>query len=119
MPRALINWLVSAISLLIVTWFVPGFTVTGIFAALLAAVVIGFINATLGLILKIITFPLSVLTLGIFWFVINACMLMMASAMVPGFKIAGFGPAFVGAVVLSLVNMILRWFVKEVTDDKH
>ena len=71
-------------------------------------IVIGFVNGTLGFVLKIITFPLSILTLGIFWLVINALMLKIAAALVPGFRIEGFLPAFFGAIVLSLVNMVLK-----------
>ena len=77
--RLLLNWLLSAIGLLIVSYFMPGFHVSGFGAALLAALVIGLVNATLGLFLKIITLPLTILTLGIFWWVINALMLLFAS----------------------------------------
>src|SRR5207253_11461327 len=91
---------------------VPGFYLRGAGAALIAALVIGFINATLGLFLKIITFPLTVITFGLFWFVINAAMLELASAIVPGFEVRSFWAAFWGAVVLSLVNMLLRWLVR-------
>jgi putative membrane protein len=62
--------------------------------------------------LKIITFPLTLLTFGLFWFVINAAMLELASTIVPGFEVRGFGAAFIGAIVLSLVNMLLRWLVE-------
>ena len=107
--RLLLHWILSALALLIVSYFVPGFILTGLVAALIAAVVIGLINATLGLVLKVITFPLTVLTLGIFWFVINAVVLELASLVVPGFHIRTFGAAFVGAIVLALVNMLFRW----------
>jgi putative membrane protein len=80
-------------------------------AALIAALAIGFINATIGVVLKILTFPLTLVTLGLFWWVINALMLKFASALVPGFQVRGFFAAFVGAIVLSLVNMILKWLV--------
>ena len=76
--RLLLNWLLSAISLLIVSHLVPGFYVRGFTAALIAAVVDGLLNATLGFLLKIITLPLTFLTLGLFWWVINALMLMFA-----------------------------------------
>jgi putative membrane protein len=92
-----------------VSHLIRGFHVSGVAAALIAALVIGFVNATLGLILKIITLPLTILTLGIFWFIINALMLEMAAAVVPGFRIDTFASAFWGAIVLSLVNMIFRW----------
>lgn len=106
--RHLLNWFLSALALWIVAHFVPGFHVSGAFAALIAALVIGFINATLGLFVKIITFPLTILTLGIFWLVINAVMIELASMIVRGFRIDSFAAAFWGAIVLSLVNMLLR-----------
>lgn len=109
MVRLLLNWLLSALALIIVAHLVPGFYLSGIAAALWAAVVIGLINATLGLLLKVITFPLTILTLGLFWLIINALMLLFATWFVPGFKIAGFGSAFIAAVVLALVNLLFRW----------
>ncbi len=113
--RLLLNWLLSAIGLLIVSYFMPGFHVSGFGAALIAALVIGLANATIGLFLKIITFPLTILTLGIFWWVINALMLLFASAILaPHFVVTGFLPAFVGAVVLSLVNMLLKSIARDV-----
>ena len=112
--RLLLNWLLSAISLLLVARIVPGFTVHGFGAALIAALVIGLVNATLGLFLKIVTFPLTVLTLGIFWLIINALMLMFASSLLsPKFHVAGFWPAFIGAIVLSLINMVLKALARD------
>ena len=107
--RHVINWLLSALAVWVVSRLIPVFHVTGVGSALIAALVIGFVNATLGLILKIITFPLTILTLGIFWFVINALMLEMAAAVVPGFRVDSFASAFWGAIILSLVNMLFRW----------
>lgn len=109
--RMLVNWLLSAIALLIVTYIVPGFQVSGIFAALIAAVVIGLFNATIGLFLKVITLPLTVVTLGIFWFVVNAIVLKLAALFVPGFNIYGFAPAFWGAIILALINLVFRWLM--------
>jgi len=116
--RLLLNWLLSAISLLIVAHVMPGFRVHGFTAALIAALVIGLVNATLGVLLKIITLPLAFLTLGIFWWVVNALMLMFASALLsPAFVVRGFWPAFWGAIVLSLVNMLLRAVVRDLEKD--
>ena len=115
MAKLLFNWILSAVALLIVSKVVGGFYVASITAALIAALVIGFANATIGLILKIITFPITLVTFGIFWFVINAIMLELAAAFVPGFVITGFMPAFIGAIVLSLVNLIFRGFTKALT----
>ena len=114
--RLLLNWLLSAIALLIVSHLAPGFYVEGFKAALIAAVVIGLINATLGLVLKLITLPLTLLTLGVFWWVVNAFMLMLASKLLaPEFVVSGFLAAFLGAIVLSLVNLLLRKLAGEVT----
>ena len=119
MLKLLLRWLASAAALIIVSQIVPGISVSGLKAALLAALVIGLVNATLGLLLKILTFPLTILTLGIFWFVINALMLELASAFVPGFHVTGFISAFVGAIVLALVNLVMRWLVREVTEERR
>ena len=107
--RILINWVLSAIAVWVVSEFVPGFHVSGVEAALVAALVIGLVNATLGALLKLLTLPLTILTLGIFWLVINALMLELAAKLVAGFRIDTFLAAFEGAIVLSLVNMLLRW----------
>ncbi|MHB8218419.1 MAG: phage holin family protein [Candidatus Sulfotelmatobacter sp.] len=109
--RLLLNWFLSALAVWIVAHVIPGIYVSGPIAALIAALVIGFVNATLGLLLKILTFPLTLITLGLFWFVINAFMLKFASALVPGFVVGGFTAAFLGAILLSLVNMMLKWLV--------
>jgi putative membrane protein len=110
--RLLLNWVLSALAVWIVSRIVPGISVSGPVAALIAALVIGFINATIGALLKILTFPLTLLTLGLFWFVINALMLELASALLaPGFQVRTFTAAFLGAIVLSLVNMVLKWLV--------
>jgi putative membrane protein len=111
--RLLLQWLLSAIALLVVSHLVPGFHVSGLLPALIAAVVIGLLNATLGLFLKIITIPFSVVTLGIFLLVINGVMILLASAVVPGFHVDGLGPAFWGAVVLALLGMLIRAIVKD------
>jgi len=106
--RLLLHWILSALAVWIVSQVVPGIYVHGPMAALVAALVIGLINSTLGLIVKVVTFPLTLLTLGLFWFLINAAMLKLASAFVPGFEVRGFWAAFIGAIALSIVNWILR-----------
>lgn len=111
--RLLLQWVLSAIALLIVSRIVPGFQVTGFMPALIAALVIGLLNATVGFILKIITFPLTILTLGIFLLVVNGIMILVAAHFVPGFRVSGFWPAFWGAVVLALLGMVIKAVVKE------
>ena len=112
MTRLLVQWLLSAIALLVVSELVPGFVVEGLGSALAASLVIGLLNATLGALLKIITFPLSILTLGIFLLVINGLMIRLASSVVRGFHVRSLGAAFWGATVLALLGVILRQFTK-------
>jgi putative membrane protein len=107
--RLLLHWILSALAVWIVANVVPGISVSGPVAALIAALVIGLVNATLGLLLKILTFPLTLLTLGLFWFVINALMLELAAYLVRGFQVRGFEAAFLGAIVLSVVSSLLQW----------
>lgn len=104
----LVNWLLSAVSLIIVANVIRGIQVDGFGVALVAAIVYGLVNATVGLLLKIVTFPLTILTLGLFWLVINALMLKLAAALVPGFRVIGFLPAFLGAILLALVSTLLH-----------
>ena len=105
----IVHWFLSALSLLIVAHLVSGFEVKGFGTALIAAAVIGLVNATLGFVLKILTLPLTIVTFGLFLLVINALMLNFAALLVPGFVVKGFGAAFLGAIVLSLVNFVLRY----------
>jgi putative membrane protein len=109
--RLLLNWVLSALAVWIVSQVVPGIHVNGALTALIAALVIGFVNATIGLLLKILTFPLTLITLGLFWFVINALMLELASVLVRGFEVRNFVAAFIGAIVLSIVSSVLHWLV--------
>jgi putative membrane protein len=112
MIRLLLNWLLSGVALMVVAHVAPGFYVESFGAALVAALVIGLINATFGLFLKILTVPLTIITLGGFLLVINALMLMLASSLVRGFEVRGFGAAFIGGIVLALVNLLLRWLLR-------
>jgi len=105
------NWLLSTLSLLLAAWIVPGIQVRGLVAALAAAALIGFLNATLGLVLKILTFPLTVVTLGLFLVVVNALMFWLAAAIVPGFSVRSFWSALLGALLMSLTGILLRRLV--------
>jgi putative membrane protein len=118
MMNLLINWLLSALSLMIVAHVIRGFDVTDFTTALVAALVIGLVNATIGLFLKIATFPLTLISLGVFWLIINALMLKLAAALVTGFTIQGFLPAFFGAIVLTLVNVFLKAITGRYSKDK-
>jgi putative membrane protein len=115
--RLLLRWLINAVSLLIVAHFVRGFEVRSLTAALLAALIIGLVNATLGTVLKILTFPLTILTLGLFLIVINALMLKLAAAITPGFVVRDWTAALLGAVLLAIMSGILNWLVGDKKND--
>jgi putative membrane protein len=105
--KLIIRWLINAAALYVAVQIVPGIRAEDTGAILIAAVVIGLINATLKPIAVLLTLPLTILTLGLFYLVVNAAMLYLAAVLTPGFELAGFGSAVVGAVVVSLVGMLL------------
>ena len=113
MIRLLANWLLSAVALLVVSHVVTGFQVDSLGTALIAALVFGLLNATVGLLLKLVTLPFVILTFGIFLLVVNAVVLELASGFVPGFHIRSFGAAFWGAAVLAIIQMLFRFLVRE------
>lgn len=111
--RWLLHWIVNAVVLLVVSHFVSGFQISSFVSAMFAVIIIGIVNATLGLFLKFVTFPLSILTLGLFVFVIDAIVLWFSSKLVPGFSVTGFKPAFIAALILALIQMLLGFFTSE------
>jgi len=108
MRYLLVNWVLTALGFLAVAHLVTGFRVSGLGPALIAALVFGFVNSTIGLLLKLVTLPVTLITFGLFLLVINALMLLLASALVPGFEVAGFGPALLAAIQLAVLNTIVR-----------
>ena len=104
--RLLIHWAVSALFLYVLAFLFSGIEIDGVMSAIVAAIVLGLINVTIKPILQIISLPITFLTLGIFYLVVNGLMLMLVSALVPGFHIAGFGTAFFAAIILSLLNAV-------------
>ena len=109
MFNILINWLVSALVILAVAYILPGVTVSSFFVALVLALVLGLINALVKPLLIILTLPITVLTLGLFIFVINALLIMLADAIVPGFAVSGFLWALIFSFVLSLANNFIKY----------
>jgi putative membrane protein len=116
MKHFLLTWLGTAIALLITAKIVPGFIIKTFVAALVAAIIIGLVNAIVRPILKILAFPITLITFGLFTFVINALTLWLASAITPGsgFQIQGFIPAFLGSIVLAIVSSIINYFLRVV-----
>lgn len=117
--RFLIRWIVTAIAVAVAVLIIPGIDVYGPnawLAILVGALILGFLNATLGLIIKIGAIGCVVMTLGLFNLVVNAGMLMLASWVSQnwfdlGFSVTGFWPAFFGGIVISIVSGMLNWFV--------
>jgi len=106
MIRLLAEWLLNALALLIVTYVVPGFDIESFSTALVAVLVIGLLNITLGLFLRFITWPLNWLTLGLVYLVVDAIIIYFASKLVSGFRIKSFFTAFLGALVLAVVHYL-------------
>lgn len=103
-----INWLLSAIAIVVAAYILPGVKVDTFVTALVLAVVLGVINAFLKPVLVFLTFPITIITLGLFSLVLNALLIMLAAAIVPGFRVDGFWWAFLYSIVLSLINAFLE-----------
>lgn len=104
--RLILRWVINAGTLLLLAYYLPGISVSGWYTALIAALILGLVNAVLKPILVILTLPVNILTLGLFTFVINALLFWFVASFVDGFSVAGFWPAFWGALILTLVS----WF---------
>lgn len=105
--RLILHWFVSALAIAISSYLLPGVRVSGLGAALVTALVLGLINTFIRPLLLLLTLPFNILTLGLLTFVINAVLILLTSALVPGFKVAGFGWALLFSLILSLVNFVL------------
>ena len=105
--KILVKWLLYATALLAVANFYSGVEVVSFSAALVAALVIGLLNTLLRPILVILTLPVTLLTLGLFLFVINALMFWMAGSMLAGFHVSGFGAALIGSLLYSLLGLVI------------
>lgn len=103
--------IVTAFALLLVAEFMPGFTVTGIFPALFAALLLGICNALVRPLLILLTLPITILTLGLFIFFINASIFLLVAFFVPGFDVANFWIALFGSIIVSIVSGIVNKFV--------
>jgi putative membrane protein len=106
----LVHWLVVAVALWVATNVVPGVTVADTTALALAALVLGLVNALVRPVLVILTLPITVLTLGLFYLVVNGIAFGIAAALVPGFSVASFLAAVLGALVVSVVSWVIGLF---------
>lgn len=112
MVKIIANWFVSAIALYVVAKLVPGISLGGFTSALVAVVVIGLVNALLKPILFLLTLPVTVLTLGLFTFIVNALLFLLAGNLVSWFQVHSFGSALIGSILLSVVSAILHALVR-------
>lgn len=107
----ILRWVINALALLLVTYIVPGFIVVGFYPALIAALLLGFMNAVIRPILLLLTLPINILTLGLFTFVVNALMLWFVATIVKGFDITTFNSAVFAAIILWLIGMVTNAFL--------
>lgn len=107
----IVRFLGTVLAVLLAAYLVPGFSVSGFYAAAIIAVLLGVIGITLKPVLLLLTLPINILTFGLFSFVINAGILYFLASFVEGFSVDGFVPAFFGGVVLAVVQWVLHKFV--------
>ncbi len=105
--RLLAVWLINTVSLIAVAYLMPSVSVSSFLAALVAALVLGLVNAILRPILILLTLPATLLTLGLFIFVINGLLFWMVGSLVEGFVVMGFWPGFFGGIIYSIVSWAL------------
>jgi putative membrane protein len=108
----LVHWFITALSLAVAQWLLPGLRIASPLALILAALVLGFVNAIVRPVLVLLTLPITVLTLGLFYLIVNGIAFALAAALVPGFAVASLGSAIAGALVVGLVSWIAGWFLR-------
>jgi putative membrane protein len=108
-----VRWLILTAAITFTSYLMEGIYVSGFFSALFAAAILGILNGFFRPVLIILTLPINILTLGLFTFVINAMLLMMASGVISGFEVRGFWSAVFGSLVISIVSWLLNSFINE------
>ena len=111
MINTVIRWIINAVLLMLIPYVVPGVSVKNFGTALIAALILAFVNALIKPILILLTLPINILTLGLFILVINGLMFWLVSAVVKGFYISGFWPAFLAALVFSIFSIALNYLL--------
>jgi putative membrane protein len=108
MSHLLARLIVTAFALVLVAEFLPGIEIDSAFTALVAALILGVVNAIIRPILVILTFPITILTLGLFIFVINALLFWFVASFIDGFTVTGFFPALLGSIIVSLISTFIN-----------
>jgi putative membrane protein len=109
MTSLLVRWVLSALALLAVAYLYPGVHVDSFLAAAVAALVLGLVNAVIRPVLVVLTLPVTIVTLGLFLFVINAALFWFVAQLVKGFAVEGFLAALVGSILYSLITLAVSW----------
>ena len=116
--KLIFNWILSAVALLAVAHLYTGVTVTSFTSALIAAAVLGLLNAVVRPILVLLTLPVTVITLGLFLFVINALMFWAAASLLSGFNVAGFGAALIGSLIYSVLQLAIDFVLERLLSNR-
>ncbi|MFA4831205.1 MAG: phage holin family protein [Patescibacteria group bacterium] len=111
--KLLFRWLINAITIVAIAYYLPGIGVESFYSALIATLVLGLVNALIRPLLIILTLPINILTLGLFTLIINAALFWFVSTIVKGFVVLGFWPAFWGALILSVVSWVVGGLLKK------
>jgi putative membrane protein len=112
MRNFLIHWLITALALAVASRIVPGIHVPSLVVLLISGLVLGAVNAFVRPVLVVLTLPITILTLGLFYLVINGAAFGLAAALVPGFTVASLGSAMLGAIVVGLTSWLLGWLLR-------
>jgi putative membrane protein len=103
----LVHWAIVAAALWLAAYLIPGVVVSSVQSLLIAALVLGLVNALVRPVLTILTLPITIITLGLFYLVVNGVAFALAASLVPGFELAGFGSAILGALLVSIISWVL------------
>ena len=117
--RFLLRLLLNGLAIIVAAWFVPGVRLAGPVPAIIAGILLGLVNVLVRPILLLLTFPITLLTLGLFIFIVNAICFALTAALVPGFDLSGFFAAFFGALVVTIVSWLLNALLADNSDKRH
>lgn len=114
--RFLLRLVLNGLAIMVAAWFVPGVRLAGVVPAIVAGVILGFVNALVRPVLLLLTLPFTLLTLGLFIFIVNAVCFALTAALVPGFDLSGFFAAFFGALIVTMVSWLLNALLADNSD---
>jgi putative membrane protein len=113
MNGIILRWLTSTVAIVFTSYLIEGIRISGFLSALLAAAILGILNAFFRPIALLLTLPINILSLGLFTFIINALMLKMASGIITGFEVVGFWSAIIGSLLISIISWLMNSFIND------